>query len=391
MICFQCIFKHSCYSHRTTGDTELGLRQALILFYPPNDIGARSSVKLADTLNSKDNNFNLLRLSAATFVLVYHMYALLGESDRLHWIVSEVLGSAVQIFIIISGFLVTKSWMNDQRPFLFIKKRALRIFPALICSVLLAVLIIGPLVTRATDLKQYFSHPLTTWYLKNVFLYPIYYWLPGVFMENPYPNAVNGSLWTLPIEVFLYGVLVVLGLTRVMGRRILVAVIAVLLIVGEQYFNEDLSAGGTFLTMPGPNLLSLGIFFVLGALYYLFSEKIVLNKWMALLLLVLFISSAKLPMSDLIRYAALPYIVLYFAYVDFASIKFFQQMDVSYGVYVYAFPIQQSVIHYLYSELETYAILILSLAIVLVVSYLSWRFVEKPSLAWAHKRTSVTV
>jgi peptidoglycan/LPS O-acetylase OafA/YrhL len=343
-------------------------------------------VKLADTLNSKDNNFNLLRLFAATFVLIHHMHVFLGESGRVHWIVGEVLGSAVQIFIIISGFLVTKSWMNDPRPVLFVKKRVLRIFPALISTILLAVLIIGPLVTRA-DLELYFSHPGTTAYLKNVFLFPVYYFLPGVFMDNPYPHAVNGSLWTLPIEVFLYGVLIILGLTRVIGRRVLVAVIAVLLIVGEQYFKPVLSTSRMFfLTMPVPFLLSLGIFFFLGALYYLYSEKIVLNKWMALLLIPLFVVSNKLPMSELIRYAVLPYIVLYIAYTDIAFIKFFQKMDVSYGVYVYAFPIQQTVVHYLYGKLGTYTILMLSMAIVLAVSYVSWRFIEKASLAWAHKR-----
>ena len=345
-------------------------------------------MKLADTLNSKDNNFNLLRLSAATFVLIHHMHVLLGESGRVHWIAGEVLGSAVQIFIIISGFLVTKSWMNDPRPFLFVKKRALRVFPALICSILLAVLIIGPLVTRA-DLMLYFSHPLTTAYLKNVFLFPVYYFLPGVFMDNPYPHAVNGSLWTLPIEVFLYGVLIVLGLTRVVGRRALVAVIAALLVAGEQYFKPVLSAGGLyFLTMPVPFLLNLGVFFFIGALYYLFSEKVVLNKWAALLLLPLFVASTKLPMSELIRYAVLPYIVLYVAYAEIPFIKFLQKIDVSYGVYVYAFPVQQTVVHYFYGTLGTYSILMLAMAIVLAVSYVSWRFVEKPSLAWAHTRSS---
>ncbi|MEK6745037.1 MAG: acyltransferase [Nitrospirota bacterium] len=345
-------------------------------------------MKLADTLNSKDNNFNLLRLSAATFVLIHHMHVFLGESGRVHWIAGEVMGSAVQIFIIISGFLVTKSWMNDPRPFLFVKKRALRIFPALACSVLLAVLIIGPLVTRA-DLKLYFSHPGTTEYLKNVFLFPVYYYLPGVFMNNPYPHAVNGSLWSLPIEVFLYGLLIILGLTRVVGKRVLVAGIAVLLIAGEQYFKPALSASRVFfLTMPVSFLLSLGIFFFIGALYYLYAEKIVLNKWAALLLLPLFVVANKLPLSELIRYAVLPYIVLYVAYSDIAFIKFFQKMDVSYGVYVYAFPIQQTVVHYYYGQLGTYTILMMSLAIVLAVSYLSWRFVEKPSLAWAHRRSA---
>lgn len=346
-------------------------------------------MKLADTLNSKDNNFHLLRLSAALFVLVHHMHVFLGESGRLHWIVKEVLESAVPLFIIISGFLVTQSWMNDPRPFQFVKKRALRIFPALIIAVLLAVLIIGPLVTRA-DLAVYFSHPATMTYLKNVLLFPIHYGLPGVFVDNPYRYAVNGSLWTLPIEVFLYGVLLVLGLTRVLGRRALVAGIAVLLIAGEQYFKPDLSASGMFfLTMPLRYLLSLGIFFALGALYYLYSEKIVLNQWLAVLLLPLFVISDKLPASELIRYAVLPYIVLCFAYADMGFMKFIQKMDVSYGVYVYAFPIQQTVVHYLFGKVGTYTILMLSLAIVLAVSYLSWRYVEKPTLAWAHKRSSV--
>lgn len=180
--------------------------------------------------------------------------------------------------------------------------------------------------------------------------------------------------------------LLCLGLARVLTKRFLLLLIAPGLIFAEQYFKMSLSA--SFLTMQLGSLIHLAIFFCIGALYCLYFEKIRVYPWLAVLLFPIFLVASKLPFADVIRYLVLPYLVLCCAYVEIAPLRFFQRVDVSYGVYVYAFPVQQMVIYYFFDELETYAQLGLSFAIVLAVSYLSWRYVERPCLTWSRHAVS---
>ena len=88
-------------------------------------------------------------------------------------------------------------------------KRIFRIVPAMAVYCVIAACVIGPIIT-SIPLKEYFSHISFRNYFKNIVLY-ITYFLPGVFESNPYPNAVNGSIWSLPIEFMMYFFVPLLG------------------------------------------------------------------------------------------------------------------------------------------------------------------------------------
>jgi peptidoglycan/LPS O-acetylase OafA/YrhL len=339
---------------------------------------AEMKIALSEKLYVKDNNFTFLRFIAASMVLLYHSYALLGFKAPLR----NSLGSlAVSIFIVISGFLVTKSWLDEPHFAIFLKKRFLRVFPALFCSVAVAVFLVGPLVTYV-NMHEYFSDPLTFSYMENIFLFPIHYQLPGVFENNPLPLAVNGSLWTLPIEVFLYLSVIILGLLGTYKKRYTFTALLVGLLFLERYFRTSLVSQHTFmLTMPAAELLQLSIYFFIGTLYCIYHTKIILDYRVALLMALLFFLSYVLPYGDLLSYLSLPYIVLYLAYSDIPFIKGFQRWsDLSYGTYVYAFLVQQTVIYFLGARINVMVLFSLSYFVTLIVSYLSWNLVEKQCL-----------
>ncbi len=161
---------------------------------------------LSEAINGKRNNFDLIRLSAAVLVLFSHSYPLSARTTEplQSFTGYDTFGTlAVEVFFLISGLLITKSWMDTPHAGDFIRKRFLRIFPAFAAVTLLSVFALGPVFTQI-PLKEYFSSRLTWSYLGNPFMLPTRYSLPGVFESNPYPAAVNGSIWSLPLEILMY-------------------------------------------------------------------------------------------------------------------------------------------------------------------------------------------
>ena len=149
----------------------------------------------------RPNNFDLLRFVAATLVLIDHSFVLTGRHGLPGPFVYETLGGfAVAVFFIISGFLVAGSWQRTPDLGTYAAKRALRIVPAYAAVIALCALVLGPLVTELS-LGRYFGHPQTWSYFWNLTFFRLHYSLPGVFSGNPFPHAVNGSIWTLPIEI----------------------------------------------------------------------------------------------------------------------------------------------------------------------------------------------
>lgn len=153
------------------------------------------------------DNFAAIRLLAALVVVFGHSFPLTG-SEGPGYLGSPASTLAVKIFFVISGYMISESWLRDPHIGRYLRRRALRIFPALFVLCLFSVLVVGPALTSA-DLATYLSHHGTWNYLTNIALYPNYS-LPGVFEGNIYPSAVNGSLWTLPIEFSMYLLLPVL-------------------------------------------------------------------------------------------------------------------------------------------------------------------------------------
>jgi peptidoglycan/LPS O-acetylase OafA/YrhL len=287
------------------------------------------------------------------------------------------------LFFITSGFLVTGSYLSKNNIWSFTRARIFRIYPALIASVLFSVFIVGLWFTTLSA-GDFISDPITHKFIyRNSFLFDgIKYYLPGVFLDNPLKGAVNGSLWTLPYEVKMYSYLALLMLLtsyiKTKGKlNISLKTISICLTI----LFGALNLYNHFYVDSRDYFIHLGLMFSSGATYFIWKDSIRLS------LKALFACSIALVLSSyhsdifFISYCLLlPFIILIIAYIPGGSIRGFNKLgDYSYGMYIYAFPIQQS----LAASIQDIAIATMiagSFSITLVLAIVSWHFLEKPFL-----------
>ncbi len=320
------------------------------------------------------NNFDAIRIAAATTVLVSHHYALTGQTEPLFFGGRSFGGLAVTVFFIISGYLVAGSWERDPNIWRFALRRFLRIWPALIAVLALTVYGLGILVTELSP-ADYLTHPATTDYLQGLWM-NIHYVLPGVFERNPYPLGVNGSLWTIPLEVRCYVILGLAGLVGLLKFR------SVFLICIALYMAWFLAKNNADLTGSIHYGRELSAFFLSGAALYALRHSWSQHpgRWA----IGLGITSA-VALGVGWRHTALlillPYAVIY---AGTQSTPYFRRMgrwgDPSYGIYLFAFPIQQTIILYTWPMLGFLETLATALLCTVVMGYASWHLIEKQAL-----------
>lgn len=320
-----------------------------------------------------DNSLNFIRYLAAFMVFATHSFVLRG-GETLSFLTIHLGRLGVYIFFIISGYLVSKSWDRTPNLLVYFKKRALRIFPALVVCVILSALVLGAFVT-SLPVKAYLQEPLTYRYLLNSVLYIIYQ-LPGVFTHLPYPNVVNGSLWTLPVEFFMYIFVALLGFVFRANRYIYL--ISLILFLSLYFFVKK---PVIFYATDFRAVFHFGIFFIIGALIQKFHLQPLFTLKTTLLSFALLLSFYFLKLPVLYPlWISLPVIVLYFGLQKGSLLtKYFQKNDYSYGMYIYAFPTQQTMM-YLYPTLNFYTYFILSFLLTQLLAYLSWHTIEKKAL-----------
>lgn len=330
------------------------------------------------SLQTRENNFDFLRFAAASLVLLVHSYPLTGRrpDEPIELLTGYENGGsfAVAVFFVISGYLITASWLNSSSARSFLIKRALRILPALILAVLLAALVIGPLVTDLS-FSNYFSSPLTWTYLQNILLVTQYE-LPGVFTANTYPGVVNGSLWTLPLEVMMYIGVVVMGLTGILNRRLIFLPLAAFAIA-HFWLRERLGID-SFLV---ENIFKLGLFYYTGSALYLYRDSIPWRGWIAGILVAALVLSFHEAAGPFVYVVALPYLVIYLAYAPIPLIsRFGKYGDFSYGMYIYAFPFQQLTVYLLGHEIGVLRLTLIAAVPTLILAVLSWHLIEAPAM-----------
>jgi peptidoglycan/LPS O-acetylase OafA/YrhL len=336
----------------------------------------------------RSNGFDGLRISAAAMVIYGHAFPLTGH------IAPGLLANAVQtigvkVFFVISGFLITRSWQSDPSLVRFWSKRALRIMPGLIGICLLTILIAGPLLTELS-IKEYFANGLPFKYLWNVALYPVYS-LPGLFRNNTYPIAVNGSLWSLPVEVSMYcGVPILVGHYR-KSARVVIPAAALALLVASIYFVR-MSPPGTPLVIWGTSLtsaLDVAYYFYAGAAFAVLRLDQNCHPFAAGLL---FIFAAWLVQGaiagEIALAVTLPYLVISFGKLKLSLLRPLDGHDYSYGLYLYGFLVQQTVVHFIGPQSAAINTAI-SLPITVVLAALSWRLIEQPALRLKPERQQI--
>lgn len=332
----------------------------------------------------RENNFNLLRLLGAFGVLVFHAYVLVGrDGDPLSavttWLSFGMLG--VRVFFIISGYLLAASLLRNPDPVSFVAARVLRIWPALIMLALLSVFVLGPLVTVAPG----YFHDLNTFeYLRLVTVFDYRSTLPGVFTANPI-SVVNGSVWTLALEVFCYAVLLLTFLCiRPLWLRCATA--SVLLVACYGY----LMAGLASLTMVVPAvpqimILEYGSFFCAGVLLALlpFRGHVALDA-AVLAALVYFVLTSGFDWHPfrLAEIVCLPYLVIRFGNAPWHPFSaLLARYDISYGLFLYSYPLTQVAVMWLGRDVPVPALIVVATALTVPFALLSWLLVERPALA----------
>ena len=344
-------------------------------------------MKLSGHLGTRDNNFNLLRLIAATAVIYSHAYGLLLGPDA-EWL-KQILGRtpsvmAVDAFFAISGFLVSHSWLKQESLVDFIHARVFRIFPALLVVLLLTVFVVGPLCTTET-LPHYFQAGETWKYLyKNFLMIHTEYELPGVFQQSPHDQGVNGSLWTLQFELKMYVAVALAGLLGVYrDHRLLWLAIAVYF---SWYFSHHLRhLLDTTYPLTG-SMPRVSLFFMFGVLARLAAHKIVINFPIVLATVLLAWLARTTIVSSFFYSLALVTAILYFAYLPGKWLREFNRLgDYSYGTYLYAFPIQQMMIQFI-TGVQPLVLFALATLATWFCAVCSWHTIEKPALNYLRKR-----
>jgi len=327
------------------------------------------------------DNFLLLRFLAATAVIFGHSYRISGipgAADfiaRARWGNGIYTGSlAVDVFFVVSGFLVTGSYLHRANLEVFIKSRALRILPAYAACVVLSAFVLGAFYTEL-PLSDYLTQQPTRDYVTTNMQFgtDLIWVLPGVFVHNPFPNVVNGSLWTLPAEVRMYLWVAILGLLGVLQRRWLAnTAFAILMLAG-------ILADGPLPLVPIHDFDRLAAFFLAGAFCYVNRDWIPLSDWLLLALVALGVA---LHHSHLFPWAlggAITYGALWFAYRP--SLPFFNKFgDYSYGLYLWGFPVEQAVAHWFAAPTRPVLLFVVTLPLTLLCAMASWHLLEKPAL-----------
>lgn len=339
--------------------------------------GVRSwrGVRLGERLGSRDNNFDLLRLLAAWAVLVSHSYALVGLDQPLHRFGTSLGNLGVLIFFAVSGLLIRRSWEHDPSPRDYWTKRALRLLPALAVTAALTAFVLGPLVTTAR-LGTYFTSWETWIYpVRLVLMVPFGAQLPGVFDDNVYAGAVNGSLWSLPLEVLAYVGVAVLGAWGLLARRWVGTALAGLSLLWAAWWVPATSeaVGSAYVVSA----------FAVGAAAYTWRDRVVLSTPAAVLVLAACAVTGLGPTSlRVVTWTlAAVYLSYWFAYALPRTGRLLTRFgDTSYGLYIWAFPVQQTVVMVAGNDADPWLVTGIATPVVWLLALASWRLVERPAL-----------
>jgi peptidoglycan/LPS O-acetylase OafA/YrhL len=291
----------------------------------------------------------------------------------------------------LSGLLVTNSLFKKKSVSEYLIARAFRILPALALVLVVSALIIGPLCT-SMNFSDYFTNPNTYLYIKRQLLMQSwgtqglgYYNLPGLFADNAYKNNVNASLWTLVVEIYAYLFLAVIYLVGITEKR--VAVVLIVLVVLDSLLPSRILF--TFLPQGNEDFSYLPFCFACGALLALHKENVRIPGIMCVIgLIVLFYLMHGTVFERFIYYLATFAGILYFA-SNSLILRFRPKVDVSYGVYLWGFPIQQTLAHS-FPGMGRPENFLLAILIAIVIGYFSWVVVEKRSIQFG-KRITVAI
>ena len=345
--------------------------------------------RVGDILDPKQNNFTLLRLLAASAVVISHA-VFLHSGHKADEILSSItyfnLGDhAVNVFFVLSGLTVTGSLVKSPSTTEFMVARGLRIFPALGACALLLVLV-GTIVTTCTPTQFLSDTRVWRYGVSTLLLNSAATGLPGVFAGNPHPSVMNASIWTLKYEAACY---------------VLLAFVAWFGFVTKRRFTWlfGLSwtiAGGILFVRSGHDTTPLDqaarfwLCFSLGVGFYVFRNQIVLSAFGVAAVSVLFWFTIGSPLERIVSLFATGYAIVWLGKLPTGHLRSLtNRIDLSYGIYIFGWPITQTLM-LVQPSISVWSLILLSLVLAMAVALPSWLLIERPSMR-ARKIISISI
>jgi peptidoglycan/LPS O-acetylase OafA/YrhL len=321
--------------------------------------------------------FDYLRIGLATAVLAWHSIILSTGStplDRALWSGPfRFLPAAIlPMFFALSGFLVSAS-LERTRLHQFLALRVLRIVPALAVVVILSALILGPVFT-SLPLRQYFTSPEFGGFFLNIIAL-VHVTLPGVFEHNPDPRLIASQLWTIPFEFQCYVALAILSMLNLLRDRRALAQIIVLAALAATVCALLFSPVSPFDHVPGRVLV---LCFLAAVSLYLYRDMIPCSPRLAIGSAVASAVLLEIPNASYLAAFPVAYLTVWLGLRNPPRIPF---GDLSYGVYLLHFPIEQTIIHLFPGANSWWRLTLMALPPTFACAWLSWNLVERQILS----------
>ena len=326
----------------------------------------------------RDNNFDTLRLAAASSVVLTHAF-LLGEDRlspdplmRLTGGQCDMGVAGVFVFFTISGYLVTQSFAATGRVLPFLAKRALRIYPGLAVCLMLLAFVVGPAVSRL-PLAAYFAAAGNYRFVAlNLSMVAAMHGLPAVnFTSLGNGWVVDGPLWSLPCEVLMYLMVAALGALRLVRGPVLAALFAAGLVANMLGTTSYGIVGSAAWLLP---------FFVAGMALWKFRALPLLRGRYAIAALGALALAARFGGFIPVFAACGSYLVIYLACARYWRFEAARFGDLSYGLYIYGWPVEQLTVRALGGAAPGWEVFAIALPVTALVALLSWHLVEAPAL-----------
>jgi peptidoglycan/LPS O-acetylase OafA/YrhL len=338
----------------------------------------RSFGSVLDNNRGVGPGFDTLRITLSVLILCFHAQPICTGSSEI-WKSPIRFAAALLIpaFFAVSGFLVMGSALRIPSLIMFLIHRILRIVPALLTEVFITALVLGSLITKI-EVVSYLTSSGFLSYFKNIFGH-VQFTLPGVFADNPH-STVNGSLWTIQPEIFCYVFLALAILASLHRNKVVYTTIAGMLFVAVVAMDavHGIGPGDVGVVAQARAFL----FFVVGSVAYLFRFRIPFSPVLAGLAVLISIPLLQTP--GLAVFASIPvvYCVIYMGLSRLPTSTLLSRGDYSYGIYLYAYPIQQLIVMLSPDGYRVwYVNILLALPITISIAALSWHFIERPCLS----------